>query len=218
MPTRGVIMTEAQEAIDSELIRNKQVPLFLRTFNMPLPISRNYLVESALKVEGWTHALLLDDDVILPKGALKELINLKADVAVMDYPMHSKRSGKFVGTAVTDKDKSIAWAGLGSTLVKREVFEKIDQPWFIFTNHKIRRDDDGRIGFYAGQVDQEIRFSGGEDVHFFLQCRKHNIDVRQTKTHSVHAHLESFVSPIQNGRYQLSHKIIKMDKIEGEIL
>ena len=218
MPTRGVILTEVQQALDNELCSNKQIPVIIRSWDMPLPLSRNFLVESALKLDNWTHALLLDDDVILPSGGLHELIKLDCDVAVMDYPMHSKKNGKSVGTVVTDKDKSIAWAGLGSTLVKRDVFEKISQPWFVFTNHSIKRTEDGYIGFYAGQPDGNNKFSGGEDVHFFLQCRKIGASIKQTKKIATHAHIESFISPVQNNRYQLKHKIVKMDKIEGEII
>lgn len=218
MPTRGVVLTEVQQALDNELSANKQIPMIIRSWDMPLPLSRNYLVETALKVKDWTHALLIDDDVILPSGGLQELIKLNCDVAVMDYPMHSKKNGKSVGTAVTDKDGSVAWAGLGATLVKREVFEKISQPWFVFTNHSIKRTEDGYIGFYASQVDGNNKFSGGEDVHFFLQCRKIGAIIKLTKNNAVHAHIESFVSPVQNMRYQLNHKIVKMEKIEGEII
>jgi len=218
MPTRGVVLTEVQQALDNELCANRQIPVIIRSWDMPLPLSRNYLVESALKIKNWTHALLLDDDVILPDGGLKELIDMDCDVAIIDYPMHSKKNGKFVGTAVTDKDKSVAWAGLGATLVKREVFNKIPQPWFIFTNHSIKRTEDGYIGFYAGQPDGQNRFSGGEDVHFFLQCRKYNFKIKLAKSVATHAHIESFVSPVQNMRYQLNHKIVKVDKIEGEII
>jgi len=217
VPTRGLILTETQESVERELIMNHQVPTFLRSWDMPLPMSRNYLTEAALKLE-WTHALLLDDDVILPEGSLKKLIDLNTDIAIMDYPMHTMKNGKHVGTTVTDKDKSIAWSGLGSVLVKREVFEKMPQPWFVFTNYKISRDDSGNIGFFGGQEDGQNKFSGGEDVYFYLQARKLGFKMKQIKECSVHAHIEHFVSPVQNGRYQLSHKIIKRDKIEGEIL
>lgn len=217
-PTRGVILTEVQEAVDKELIRNKQIPLFIRTHDLALPLSRNFLVESALKVEGWTHALLLDDDVVLPKGAIKEMLALKADIAIMDYPMHYLMDNKGVGTLVKDKDGTIAWGGLGSTLVKREVFEKMAQPWFVLTKYRINRIKDGTIGFYASQSDGEMLFSGGEDVHFFLNARKLGFSIKATKHTAIHAHVEQYVTTTQNLRYQTSHRIAQRNKIERELL
>jgi hypothetical protein len=217
MPTRGLIITEVQMALDRELSANEQIPIVLYSYDIPLPISRNYLIESALKLD-WDSILLIDDDVILPEGGLKQLIDLDVDVAVMDYPARMLQGGLQVSTAVLDKDKSLAWAGLGSTLVKRKVFEKLAQPWFIFTNHKINRDKDGRIGFYAGQQQESNTFSGGEDVHFFLQCRKEGFSMKVTKKIAKHCYLDHIVSPVANSRYQQQHKITKRDKIEESMV
>jgi hypothetical protein len=217
-PTRGILITECQIALERELTANMQTPVILRTYDMPLPISRNYLVETALKVDWWSHILLLDDDVILPKGGLKELIDLKADVAAMDYPIRQLKNDKQVGTAVYDKDKSLAWAGIGSTLVKRHVFKKLPAPWFIFTNHKISRDNDGRIGLFAGQQQENNTFSGGEDVQFFLNCRKEKFSLKVTKSIAKHCFIEHLVSPVANSRYQQQHKIVKRDKIEESMV
>ena len=218
MPTRGVVLTEVQDAIDAEIVRNGLVPFFIRTHDLPLPASRNFLVESAMKIPGWSHVLLLDDDVIIPEGGLKQLIALKADIAVMDYPLHMVKDGKNCGTVVTDKDGSIAWAGIGCCLVKREVFEKLSQPWFAFTNYRINRADDGALGIYAGQTGDANRYSGGEDTHFFLNARKEGFKIKQTKKHAVHCHIEQMVLPTQNRRYVAQNKIVKRNKIEAEMV
>jgi len=218
MPTRGIILTEVQDALDRELSNNNQIPIIIRTHNMALPICRNFLIETALKLD-WTHILLLDDDVILPKGGLKELIKLKTDVAVMDYPMKSLGINKSYGTVVTDKDKSVAWAGIGAVLVKREVFEKISQPWFICTQHRIRRDNQGRIGLFASQ--EQVggdKLSAGEDTYFYLQVRKAGFEVKVAKKIAKHCYIEQLVSPVANSRYQMTHKIVKRDKIDGEFI
>jgi len=204
-------------ALDRELASNRQIPIVLYTYDMPLPVSRNYLIETALKLE-WDSILLLDDDVIMPEGALKELIDLDVDVAVMDYPLRTLKDGKKQGTAVHDKDGSLVWAGLGATLVRRKVFEKLPQPWFIFTNHKISRDNEGRIGFFAGQQQENNTFSGGEDVQFFLNCRKEGFSLKTTKSIAKHCYMEHIVSPVANSRYQQQHKIVKRDVIDEEMI
>jgi hypothetical protein len=217
MPTRGILLTEVQDALDREVISNGLLPLTIRTHDMPLPICRNYLVETALKLPDWKYALLSDDDTILPKGALKELIKLKTDVAIMDYPMKSLGVDKSYGTVVTDKDKTVAWAGLGACLIKREVFEKIKQPWFVCTQYSIRRSNNGQIGFFSGQKDGE-QHSAGEDTYFFLQVRKEGFKMKVAKKIAEHCYLEQVVSPVANARYQTTHKIVKRDHIDCELV
>lgn len=217
-PTRGLILTEVQEALERELAANYLVPVTIRTHDMPLPASRNYLVETALKVADWQFALMIDDDVILPKGWLKEAIKLNVDVAVADYPMQGKVDGKHCGTIVHDKDGSVAFAGLGAVLVKRTVLEKMGQPWFVMTQYGVGRGKDGNVGFYAGQADGAQRWSAGEDTFFFLQCRKYNFKVKDTKKVATHARLDRLVPNFHNGRYTTRHVITKNDKIERELL
>ena len=218
MPTRGLIVTEAEAALDRELAANKQSPVIIRTWDMPLPVSRNFLVETALKYDWWTHALLIDDDVILPAGGLKEMIKLNADVAVMDYPIHIKVEGKGVGTIVRDNDGKIAYAGLGATLVQRNVFEGLESPWFVLTQYRVGRGNKGEIGFYAGQANDGKEMSAGEDTHFFLHLRKNSYSVKETKKTASHARIDQMVTSMHNNRYGRQHTITKSDKIEKELV
>jgi predicted peroxiredoxin len=120
---------------------------------------------------------------------------------------------------VTDKDKSIVFAGLGAVLVKREVFEKISQPWFICTQHRIKRDNAGRLGFFASQEQEGgEKLSAGEDTYFYLQVRKEGFKIKSTKKIAKHCYIENTVSPVSNARYQSQHKIIKRDKIDSEFI
>lgn len=218
MPTRGLIVTETEMALDRELAMNQQMPVIIRTHDLPLPVSRNFLVDCALAQDWWTHALLLDDDVILPEGALKEMLKLKANIAVMNYPIHIKLDGKPVGTIVHDHDNSIAYAGLGAVLVEREVFEKMPSPWFALTQYRVRRGNKGEIGFYAGQQDDGQQLSAGEDTHFYLQARKHNFSVKETKKTAEHARIDQLVTNTHTIRYGRQHRITKSSKIERELL
>jgi len=181
-------------------------------------MSRNFLVETALKIKDWTHALLLDDDIILPKDSLKEMLKINTDVVTMNYPMHGKVDGKTCGVIAHDKDGSIAFAGLGATLVKRKVFETIEQPWFCGTQYRIERTKDGTIGFFVGQQDGRFPTSAGEDTYFYLQCRKYNLKVKETKRIATHARVDRMVTTSHAQRYFQQHVITKNDKIERELL
>jgi hypothetical protein len=215
-PTRGIILTETQDSIDRELANNRQIPIIIRTTDLPLPVSRNFLIESALKQDWWTHALLVDEDIIIPEGGLKELIDLNSDVAVMNYPMHRKFTDKYVGTIQHNKDKSIMWGGLGCVLVRRKVFETIENPWFVLTNHQVMRDDEGNVGFVAGQTQGQLQFSAGEDIHFYLHCLKHKFLIKETKKTATHARIDQLITTFHDSRYVQQNKIVKTTKIERE--
>lgn len=218
MPTRGLIVTQTEMAIDQELAHNKQSPVILRSYDMPLPVSRNFLVETALKQDWWTHALLVDDDVILPPGGLKEMLKLDADVAVMDYPIHTKVDGQYCGTVIRDNDKSIAYAGLGAVLVKRNVFETMPSPWFALTQYRVARGSKGEIGFYAAQADDGRPLSAGEDTHFYLQVRKHGFTIKEAKQTAAHARVDQLVTSSHTVRYARQHMITTNAKIEREFV
>lgn len=219
MPTRGVILTEAQNAIDRELISVQQLPTILRTHDLPLPLSRNFLVESALQIPGWEYMLMMDDDVIMAKGTLKEMLTMDTDIAVTNYPAHGKHQGKNVSTMLHNKDKSVVFGGLGCVLVKRTVLETIPQPWFVVTEYRIARDENGEVGFYAGQADGRAQqTSAGEDTYFFLQARKHGFEIKEVSKMATHARVDMLVTNSHTTRYHQQHVINKSNKVDIEIL
>lgn len=213
MPTRGLIFTKAQQALEEELLKNNQVPYILRTDNQPIPDCRNTLVEQALKTPA-THFLLMDDDVIMPEGGLKAMIDLDTDIAFIDYPMHytGDKWGE-MGTATFDEylpgddtdGKPVAWAGLGCTLVKREVFENLPSPWFQVFQKSFTRDENGHITIN----DDELSFGGGgEDVYFMLEAKKKGYKVEIVHGMAAgHARLVRPVLALQEDKYKVQHEI-----------
>lgn len=213
MPTRGLIFTKTQQALEEELQANGQPVFILRTDNEPIPQCRNTLADTALKIPEWTHTLLIDDDVIIPENGLKAMIDLDTDIAFIDYPMHydGDKWGK-VGTATYDnwlpgedyKDKPVAWAGLGCCLVKREVFEKLPKPLFKQLEVTFSRSDEGKITL---NKDTNDFGGGGEDVYFMLEARKAGFEIKATDLTAGHARLIRPVLALQEGKYKLQHKI-----------
>lgn len=221
MPTRGIMYTKTMNAWLRELAKNGQLPAFFTTDNLPIPECRNALVEEGLKVKEATHFLLLDDDVIMPENGLKAMIDLDADIAFIDYPMHySIGKWKNMGTACHDNwlpgqkwdKKPVKWAGLGCVLVKREVFEKIANPWFESMHKSFERDDDGKISFTGEMPTGD---TGGEDCYFYQQALKQKMNIKKvTNMTAGHARIEKFVYHLQSGKYATQHKIKVNDKID----
>lgn len=220
MPTRGLIFTKAQNALSQELMANGEPNFTLYTDNQPIPDCRNNLVETALEIPEWTHALLMDDDVIIPEGGLKRMIDLNTDIAFIDYPTHYTGDmwGK-MGTACYDnwlpgqdwQGKEVAWAGLGCCLVKREVFEKLEKPLFKTSENMFSRDENGKITIGGEFKDGE---GGGEDVYFMRAARKAGFEIKQADGTCGHARLIKTVQPLQRGKYKTSHKIAINNVIE----
>lgn len=219
MPTRGTIFTKTEVALEQEMLENGQLPYILRTDNKPIPECRNILVENALKTKA-THFLLVDDDVIMPVGGLKKMIEADTDIAFIDYPMHYEgdRWGN-MGTATYDewlpgddpKGKPIAWAGLGCCLIKREVFDKMEKPWFRLLDKAFLRDDNGKMNWKG----EDVKLGGGgEDSYFFLEAQKLGFKVKQVEGVCGHARFARIVSAFQDGKYQMQHKIIVNNNVE----
>lgn len=214
-PTRGLLFTKAQQALEEELMINQIPPLIMRTDNLPIPDCRNKLVEEGLKHPYQADAfLLLDDDVIMPEGGLKALIKANEDIAFIDYPMHytGDKWGN-MGTATYDdwlpgqdwKDKEVAWAGLGCTLVKREVFEKLSSPWFMKTQKTFGRDDKGHITIHK---DDHNFGGGGEDVYFFIKAKEAGFKIKPIHELTAgHARIIRAVRSLDEGKYQNQHEI-----------
>lgn len=220
MPTRGTIFTKAEVALEQEMLENNQLPYILRTDNIPIPDCRNVLVKNALKTDA-NYFLLVDDDVIMPKSGLKQLIEANSDIAFIDYPMHYEgdRWGN-MGTATYDNwlpgdpidGKPIAWAGLGCTLVKREVFEKLEKPWFQNLDKKMTRDDKGKLDLEG--TDIKIGAGGGEDVYFFLEARKAGFEIKQVPGTCGHARFSRIVGAFKSDKYYTQHKIVINNNVE----
>ena len=220
MPTRGTIFTKAEVALEQEMLENNQLPYILRTDNIPIPDCRNTLVENALKTDA-DYFLLVDDDVIIPKNGLKRLVEANSDIAFIDYPMHyeGERWGN-MGTATYDewlpgddwKDKPVAWAGLGCTLVKREVFEGLEYPWFQNLDKKMTRDDKGKLDLEG--TDIKIGAGGGEDVYFFLEARKAGFEIKQVEGTCGHARFSRIVGAFNSDKYYTQHKIVINNNVE----
>lgn len=215
-PTRGLLFTKAQQALEEEFMINNIPMLVLRTDNKPIPDCRNILATEALKHPYNAEAFLwLDDDVIIPEGGLNAMMEglKKADISFIDYPMHytGQKWGN-MGTATYDdwlpgqdwKDKPIAWAGLGCTLVKREVFEKLQTPYFVKTQKTFERDDNGHITIH----DDEHKFGGGgEDVYFFLKAKEAGFTIKSIDMTAGHARIIRVVRSLDEGKYHNQHSI-----------
>lgn len=141
---------------------------------------RNNLVNYML-ANGYDYILFVDNDVILPKNALIDLYNMQWYIATGTYPRkeiktitndvqyttlynHNERNLEvycptFMPVKCLEKGKitPVDCCGLGCTLIRRDLFSKIEQPYFFFAH-------EGNPS--SNNTDE---YCIGEDMYF---CRK----------------------------------------------
>lgn len=227
-PNRGTLFTASQEALEDEFRTNQAYPLILRATGIPLIKARNWLVKRALEIPNWDIMIMVDDDVVLPKGAFKAFQKQleTCDIAIMDYPHHYHEllsseppTGVTVFTQYLPgediENLEVAWSGLGATALKRETLEKLNETYptlFKASAHPVVVDGLGRVSLHLtsddGLTAQGARYSAGEDTAFFFDARKIGLKVKLIPDLvAQHLRLEFAVSWASNDKYSTSHTI-----------
>jgi hypothetical protein len=194
LPTRGLVFTEVEDAIDREL---EGYPYKIyRSFTLPIPDCQNELVEKAL-AEYNSHLLFIEEDVVIPEGGFEKLMLAKADIACIDYGVEGW------GCVTKNKEGEILWCGLGCTLINRNVFNNLDKPYF-------RSDIELRLNDWKWVKSPPDKY-GGQDIYFCTKAREKGFKIVQVEgIECKHLKLESLGQPgLNNGL----HKIVEKPKI-----
>lgn len=200
IPSRGLIFSKTLEAIERER-RNYETKLYVSN-DLPIPEGHNDLCVQALK-DGNEWILFIEEDTVIPTGALEKLLAVQADVACIDYGV----AGWSCITKNTEGE--ILWCGLGCTLIKRTVFEALEVPYFradmVLTLPE----------FTWRQLPEEYvktRNYGNLDIWFFTKAREKGFVIKQVEGECDHLQL---VELGQRGINEGIHKIIKKPEIKN---
>lgn len=123
IPSRGLIFSRTAE----EILRNaKEInhKLFF-SHKRPIPQCFEIPTQEALADKDITHLLFVEDDMVIPDGTFWGMLNEDKDVITCDYPVTKKGKG-----AVFTVDGEVIYCGTGCLMVKREVFERLEAPYF----------------------------------------------------------------------------------------
>ena len=122
LPSRGYVYSRTME----DILRNTQKRTDIEFFfshGRGIPDSANFITENALDA-GVDYIWFVEDDQKLPADILEQMLALDEDVVICDYPI-----GRF-GKCVKVYPNGTIRAGLGCTLIKASVFEKLKRPYF----------------------------------------------------------------------------------------
>lgn len=182
--TRGVIFAKTIKSLQSNGIDG-----FLVIDSLGIPDAQNEAVKEALKTE-CTHIWFVEDDMEFMSGTLQKLLDTQAPIACADYPVDNGYS------TIHREGELIKNCGLGCTLINRDVFEKLDYPWFR-TDKSISAKD-------GSVLDQPYKY-GGQDIWFGRMAREAGYTIKQTEGLEV-SHLrcaELSRNENNNGCYQI---------------
>jgi hypothetical protein len=165
VPTRGLVYAKTMQGFLTNVYENNAEPLIVD--EKPMPDCFNSGVEQALE-RGAEYIWFLEEDNEAPPGVLKEMLRLQKPIVTLDYNV-----GGGVSHIHRDEGGKPLWCGLGCTLIRREVFERIEKPWFEVHRHF---NQDGKEIIIPKEV--LGKKYGGHDVLFFnVKCREAGFDI-----------------------------------------
>ncbi len=186
-----MIFTEVMEALLREL-QGYDYQLYM-SWNRVIPDSFNELTEKALLDSDYL--LFVEEDVVVPEGAIDNMMMEKGDIVAIDYGVNE-------WSCITKYKGEILWCGLGCTLVKREVFEKLDKPFFR-SDKALLLNDWPEIKW----IDAGAQAYGGQDIYFCMTAREKGFKIKQAWGEARHLKLESLGRPeINKGIHSILDK------------
>ena len=173
LPSRGLMFSQTAEELLRNIKQANQEGWHTKIYfshRQPIPSCFEVPTKEALNNPDVTHLWFVEDDMVLPDGTLSKLLNLDVAVATCDYPVVKNTKG-----AVFKVGNEVIFGGTGCTLVKREVFDELREPYFrsdIVWNIK----NFGDFIKITAAKREEIGY-GLHDVNFFINLYLKGIPV-----------------------------------------
>lgn len=161
IPTRGLIYAETIESL-----RRNGINGFLTIQGLPIPDAQNEAARQALE-EFSSYVLFIEDDMVMPDGALEQMMKVDEAIVAVDYPMDNGYS------TICRKNGEILWCGLGCTLIKRKVLASLPEPLFETDHSWLIKE-----GFELERIENPNKY-GGQDINFCMKARKYGYSIAQ---------------------------------------
>lgn len=170
IPSRGMSFSKTMDEMLREL-KGLNYKLFF-SVGHSLPDCFNIPLEEILKDE-FSHVLIVEDDMIIPKGILKQMLREHYPVVALDYPF--RKDGD--GTVLYDPEGFALYSGTGFILIERWVLDKMPKPIFrtdiAWDSMLTKRNE---LVFWPRDVSKSKTY-GLHDVNFGLTMWSNNIPI-----------------------------------------
>lgn len=161
LPSRGLLFSESFEELLRELKPFDYKIYFAH--GKPIPDCFNIPIERALEDERVTHILFAEDDMMLPKGILKKMIEGDWLACALDYPF--KNDGE--ATILHDPAGFALYSGTGFLLVNRLLLDRMPKPIMRTDLAWDLRIEKGVLYMWPRDV-SKIKTYGLHDINFGL--------------------------------------------------
>jgi hypothetical protein len=163
IPSRGLVFSKLMESVVNN-IKDYDFSLHM-AHNISIPNCMNFPVEEALEDKDVTHIWLVEEDHIFPKDTLKRMLEMNEPVVSTAY---SDRRNQ-INLVLQNPDGEVLYTGIGCMLVKREVFDKLEKPYFRCAMYEIQKNN----GFTKLVLRENIKhnYYGSHDVYFCCSLR-----------------------------------------------
>lgn len=122
LPSRGLMFSETFEELLGEL-EGFNYEIYW-SHEKGLPACFNDPTEQALADPDVFALLIVEDDMIIPKGVLQEMFAMNYPVVALDYPFQQQGDS----TCLHDPEGNAFWTGTGFILVAKAVLENMEKP------------------------------------------------------------------------------------------
>lgn len=207
LPSRGLIFSETLEELLREL-KDFDYKLFW-AHKRPLPECFNEPVEKALKDPEIFAVLIVEDDMIIPKGILKRMFARNYPVVALDYPF--KNDGD--ATMLHDPAGNAIYSGTGFILIAKAVLERLPKPIFrvdIAWDTMIKGDT---LVFWPRRLNKVAY--GLHDVNLGINLFANDIPIKPMYKTAGQRKLVKLGEP---GVNKGAHKIKKLTKVGRDIV
>jgi GT2 family glycosyltransferase len=194
-PSRGLEYAESSDSID-EALQGYQYRI-KRTWDKPIPDSFNWLVRWALDNTDSELFLFVEEDVVIPANAISLLLDKMAEghaIAAINYRL--KPDGRI--SQMVRKGR-LLWVSLGCTMVHRQVFEELPEPWFSTDYTLVSKTTGSSCIGKIISLEPGNHSYGWQDCYFCMKAQEAGFTIRVVEgVLCEHLKLEAMGEPNRN--------------------
>jgi len=190
LPSRGMVFSKTMQSVVEGIQALNKLGVatdFFISHDLPIPDGHNFCVEQALqRYPALDKIFFIEEDMYIYPEAFVQLATCEHDMATLQY---NDKNGRPHGIIEFDNNGEVVWCGLGATTIKREIFEKIDKPYFEIKRRwkNLREFRGGKlVKWYEPLAHESIYQYGGLDVDFSMRVRKLGYRIVVLPEHRAH--------------------------------
>jgi hypothetical protein len=167
LPSRGLVFSKTVEELLTEL-KGIDYQIFWSHGN-PIPDCFEIPTKEALKGD-FSHLLVIEEDMILPKGCIKKMLDLDKPVVAYDYPVTDQVSR----TVLYETDNTAYFTGVGIFLIEMDIVRRMPFPIW---RSDIAWDMKNKNGYIKFTIKKRVGDYGQQDIAIGLRLYINRIPI-----------------------------------------